>query len=453
MRVHRGLMVLCVALAMSAPAWLVAPGAAWAQEADATYKQHMENGVKLYQERNWSGAISEFQAAYSAKPKASPLLNIALCQKAQFQYPKAIATLESALARHGDSLDAADNAAAREAVAELRSLLGTVRLTVVPADASLRIDGEPLPAGSGRTPIALGPGDHVISASAPGHAPAEQRINVSSGDKDKPVELRLIPNQGRLTVTARLTDSPIAIDQQRVGEGHWSGLLDPGPHSVQIFVPGSSTDGVGRQVMVRAGGADQVKEGDAAMVPLTEGLPPGYFVTGGETETPMADLRGVYALAHGGILLLLGADVGTTLGVRLGWRPRTPFALEALLQADRITNVNEPDANLTMFRIGPNVRFMTPGRSTRYVFAIGGGISIDHVDSLDASSSATGVDGYMNVEHGLETDVGDLVLGGVAYNTLFWLGGPTDGHVDDSTVAFGLALRLGYKTWRDRPKP
>src|ERR1044072_2699300 len=79
--------------------------AATADPATEAYKQHMSNGVKLFQDKNYAAAITEFQAAYDAKPKASPLINIALCHKGMYQYPKAVASLRAALEKHGDAMD------------------------------------------------------------------------------------------------------------------------------------------------------------------------------------------------------------------------------------------------------------------------------------------------------------------------------------------------------------
>ena len=46
----------------------------------------------------------EFEAAYRAEPKASPLVNIALSHKALFEYPQAIAALDRAINQHADTL-------------------------------------------------------------------------------------------------------------------------------------------------------------------------------------------------------------------------------------------------------------------------------------------------------------------------------------------------------------
>ena len=92
----------------------------------------MENGVKLFQDTNFAAALAEFQAAYDAKPSANPLLNVALCEKALFRYPRAIAALEKALALYGGAMDPGDKKASEDAVRAMRALLGTVTVTVTP---------------------------------------------------------------------------------------------------------------------------------------------------------------------------------------------------------------------------------------------------------------------------------------------------------------------------------
>ena len=98
-------MAIASVVAVAAPSG----GTAWAQ-ADS-YKQHMDNGVKLYEDKNYAAAIAEFQAAYEARANPNPLLNIALCDKQMFHYPQAIAALVKALATHGDAMTADDKKA------------------------------------------------------------------------------------------------------------------------------------------------------------------------------------------------------------------------------------------------------------------------------------------------------------------------------------------------------
>src|SRR5262249_30705087 len=114
-------------------------GAAEGADGEAVYKQHMANGVKLFQDKNYQAAIAEFGAAYQAKPKASPLLNTALCYKALFNYPKAIEALEKAIAKNADTLEPKDKRAAEDAIAEMTKLLGYVTVTVFPDTATVSV--------------------------------------------------------------------------------------------------------------------------------------------------------------------------------------------------------------------------------------------------------------------------------------------------------------------------
>jgi hypothetical protein len=181
---RRTLAALAFALPLRGAPWvgvavIATPAAAWAQ-GDA-YKQHMDNGVKLFHDQNYPAAITEFRAAYEARPSPNPLVNIALCEKAVFHYPRAIAALEAAIAKHGDAMDPGDKKAAEEAITEMRGLLGTVTVTVAPQHATVVVDGEELPPGAAHKPIPLGPGAHKIEARAEGFAAGEQSVTVTSG--------------------------------------------------------------------------------------------------------------------------------------------------------------------------------------------------------------------------------------------------------------------------------
>src|SRR5687768_13951352 len=67
-------------------------------------RTHFKNGVKLYRDTNYPGALAEFEAAYAAKPGSGSLQNVALCQKALFRYAEAAETLEQLLALHAAEL-------------------------------------------------------------------------------------------------------------------------------------------------------------------------------------------------------------------------------------------------------------------------------------------------------------------------------------------------------------
>jgi len=209
------------AASSAAPAASAAPSASTTPAAPEPYKQHMDNGIKLYQDGNYPAAIVEFRAAYEAKPKASPLVNVALCYKAKFNYPKAIEALEVALARHGDTMDASDKQAATDAIADMRALLAYATVELTPRQATLLVDGEEQPADAADKPVPLGPGTHQIAARAEGYAPTEQLVTVASGERPT-VKLVLVPDKGWVVVRPLDPRQSIAIDQRAVviGRAH-----------------------------------------------------------------------------------------------------------------------------------------------------------------------------------------------------------------------------------------
>jgi len=426
------------------------PPAAEDTPADS-YKKHMANGVKLFNDGNFAAAIVEFEAAYAERPKASPLLNIALCQKSLFNYPKAIAALERALSLHGDTMEAEDRAASENAIKEMRALLGYVKVELSPSHATLLVDDEPLPQGAADKPVPLGPGKHVLAARADGYESAEETITVTSADRDKIVRLALVPNKGWVVVKTDDPEMAIAIDQQPLALGEWAGLVEPGTHLVQMYKPNGPEYTF--QVLVVAGKAQEVRP-EIGGVPIA--VPrPGTIPTPTPpaakakiAKPPDPPLRGAYALATGGVFLMLGENgAGGTAGARLGYRLRTSIGLE--LMFDYANNKIETTSGtstvaLNSARFGGGIRLMSPGRKARFVATIGGGAAYNW---LGAGKSPGGV-AFVNIDTGFELDWSGVLLGLAAQQTLL-LGGADTPLVElaDPRVTFGLGARIGFGAW------
>jgi hypothetical protein len=193
----------------------------------AGYEQHMASGKKLLEEESWAAARAEFEAAYAAQPKAAALLQIAACEPALQRWPKAIAAVERALRDHAGTLDEAEKKAAEKELAELRASIGTVQVIVAPGIATLRVDGEDQPAEGPQRVLVLGPGPHRLEARLEGWSPAAQTVTITGGDSVA-IKLGLTPDRGRVTVRAPDAAMAIAVDEDAVGQGTWSGWLPPG---------------------------------------------------------------------------------------------------------------------------------------------------------------------------------------------------------------------------------
>jgi hypothetical protein len=458
----------------------IAPRSAHAQP-DA-YKQHMKNGVKLYQDGNFAAALVEFGAAYKAEPKASPLVNVALCHKGLFNYPKAIAALEQALSRHPETMGAEDKKAAEDAIVEMRSLLAFVNVTVKPAAATLIVDGEDQPAGTASKPVPLGPGTHRIGARLDGYAGAEQTVTVASGDKGKPVALTLVANQGFLTVRGDDAKTRVLIDQKDYGVGAWSGLLDPGTHTVQLVKPGARPYEV--HVFIEAGKAQEVRRGFGG-IPIGAPAPPMPVEPPApapkkkpEPEAPPK--RGFFALAMGSLLLPTNSLVnpsnstqkintdyesGGAVGLRAGYRVNTPASFDLMFEYGNVSdeiesNLHNVDYSLSSARLGLNLRLMTPGEKVRLVGTIGGGMVFGDLTVVDTDRvsghrsdvcGCTGIDGFLLGEIGIELDFGGVLLG-LAFRNQFQSSKGMNFNnyepYDNNPIVFiGGGLSIGYGTW------
>lgn len=243
MRLRRALTVQLLALASvglgtgaarSDPANGSAPGSTATEAARA----HFREGVRLYQDGRYSGALSEFEAAFALKPGPGSLQNIALCQKALLRYAPAVDSLARLLGAYAGELSAEELDAARRAKTELEALVRPVRVEVTPANAVITVDALPLaePAGATRR---LNVGVHTFSAAARGYDRMTQTVTVSPGTTLLVVKLALKPNAGFLEVTAVDASHAIAIDGKPVAYGHYASVVTPRvPHLIQIYRPG-----------------------------------------------------------------------------------------------------------------------------------------------------------------------------------------------------------------------
>ncbi|MFT3774092.1 MAG: PEGA domain-containing protein [Minicystis sp.] len=443
-----------------------------AAQADS-YKLHMENGVKLYNDRNWVAAIVEFRAAYEARPNANPLFNIALCEKELYRYHKAIATLETALAKHGSTMDPPDRKAAEDAIKDMRALLGRVVVTTIPPDATLLVDGDELPAEAARKPIELGPGPHKIEAHADGFASTERTVTVASG-KSQDLTIELSADKGLVTVHAPDPRMTISIDQRIVGTGAWSGMLSPGTHLVQMSGTGGAPfEG---QILVIAGKPLDVR--------------PGAGVAPKKDEPALR--RGLYILGTGSLLFSITHppafidpkfDLGGAYGLRIGFQVNNfagfdlSYEHSSISTSQKNDDTGEKGYRILSDRVAAALRLSSPGKVWRFVGTIGGGFVVNGVkfgqfvrdpSVCDISNGnpcpfgvqgSLGVDAFALFEAGAELDL-DHVLIDLGIEAQFQSTGNLTSMVKVNgmdqelgiygahpIVNMGPALRVGYRFW------
>jgi hypothetical protein len=494
---RRGLPLATLALLLSArPAFAQAPGPAAAaapatkppasDERTELARRHFKNGVKLFQDKNYQGALAEFEAAYELKPGASSLQNVALCLKALFRYAEAARKLDLLLARHGSELSEDDRKAVREAIDELNQLVGTILLRVEPAAARVSIDGRSVSAAERAAGIRLDVGEHSVVAEAPGYERLVQIVRVPGGKTHFPVNLALRPVAGFISVITNDRDAAIAVDGQARAFHTWTGPVSPGRHYVQVYKRGFTQ--FQQAVNVELGRTAEVKAA------LGAPLPPGEAeidVTKNAQPGPppvKREQRGWYALAA---LSASGLDespqdldidnaettAAGAFGVRAGYRLWTPIGVELLIDGsrhevkdacDRTKSDCSGDAGLLRkytldsFHIGGNLRIMSSGERFRFSSVVGVG-SVRHKVQVEATSDtandgwdAVGLDPYFLVELGAQANFGHVLA---EIDALLFVDGVTNikrdlpsgeeqrVFKDGGLRMLGLGIRLGWSEW------
>ncbi|MEO7328258.1 MAG: tetratricopeptide repeat protein [Minicystis sp.] len=469
---RRALVLTAWLAARMAPALAVvsalAPRPAFAQTDG--YKQHMENGIKLFQDKNYDAAIVEFRAAYEIRPKANPLINVALAYKAQFKYPKAIDALKLALEKHEDTMGPDDKRAAEGEIKDMAALLAFVQVKTIPAQATLLVDGEEQPAGAADQPIRLGPGTHKIGARAEGYAEIEQTLTVASGENNQLITLTMVADKGWVALTASDPRITISVDQQVLGTGQWSGLLPPGTHLVQMYGPGAPA--YAAQILVVAGKQMTLQQGMGQTMQLT---PPVVAPRKKVEEPPRPSRRGVYLLGSASLLFPTRYPVGfpqpkvnsgAAGGLRAGYQVNSIAGFDLLYQHSSLYTPSgaQEDTGYTLSsdRFGVNLHLGTTGKTVRFTSTIGGGFVSDRASFDNAPpfcgrgcNNASGVDPFFLLEGGIELDFSgvlvDLVLEGQFQSSreITPVGTSSGLSIFDSEplVHLGPGLRIGYGFW------
>jgi hypothetical protein len=453
-----------------------------AAEATAEARRHFKLGIKLYQDTNYPGALAEFEAAYAAKPGPGSLQNVALCQKALFRYREAAATLEELLRAHGTELSEGETKAVAGAISELHGLVGSIVVNVEPSEAKVTIDGRAVPPSELRTGVDVNVGEHTLIADSPGYARLSRVVRVASGQRQLPVELKLRPTDGFLSVIASDPRAAIAIDGTTRAFHEWRGSVKPDTdHLIQVFREGyesfetNVSVALGKTLEVRAKLGPRVA-GGLAEVPVEK---PGSMPAPPPPRVP----RGYYGLLTLGLLRLGEQPLslsGTrsdstmgTIGLRAGYRIWAPVAAEFLIDygnlavKDAMAEGDESSVpraySLSAVRFGPNLRLMTTGKTLRFSSAIGAG-AVHHKLVLDpvagnaslTGGSTSGFDPYFLLELGAQWSIGHFLLGAQVVALIDGATSLNEHNLEGASKAFGntntlpllgLSIHGGYSLW------
>ncbi|HEX3760716.1 MAG TPA: tetratricopeptide repeat protein [Kofleriaceae bacterium] len=175
-------LILAPAPLAAAPARRPAPKPAPRTPEQREADRHFKSGVALFKDGKYAEALAEFERAYEIAPHPLVLYNIAGCHRQLSHYAEAVTYYRRFLTEGKGAVSAERLSGAQAELDAILALVARVTVTVSPADdgATLTVDGSPL--DHPEMPLILPPGEHRLTAHAPGRPDAERSVRVASGD-------------------------------------------------------------------------------------------------------------------------------------------------------------------------------------------------------------------------------------------------------------------------------
>jgi hypothetical protein len=147
---------------------------------DAEYHAAITRALEEYNLGHWTEAKVFFREAHARKPSARTLRGIGLACYESRNYVEAIDYLGQALASSVQPLTAEMRSAAQKLIDQSRQFVMRAEIQLRPASAELFVDGKPVQLGADGSML-LDPGEHELSAVAPGYETAQRRVNTEGG--------------------------------------------------------------------------------------------------------------------------------------------------------------------------------------------------------------------------------------------------------------------------------
>jgi hypothetical protein len=156
-------------------------------------------GVSQLQAKDWKAARSSFETAWALYPHPSILLNLGIARLRTDDPVLAEQDFVKFLSEDSGST-AEELAAARDALAEARTKIGTIRVVASPAAARIVVDGKTIPerVSGGDAAVAeirAKAGKHSVLVDAEGHVPQERNVDLAPR-ADIEVKVTLAPKEG-----------------------------------------------------------------------------------------------------------------------------------------------------------------------------------------------------------------------------------------------------------------
>ena len=244
-----------VALALALTSFSAAARAQTDSEREEA-RTHFQRATQLLAQSRWLDAIPELEVARALAVTPSVLFNLGLAQRAVGRLRASRESFREFLRSDSSAISPARRAEAEGYVAELTQAFAHIELHVAPAEATVTLDGQPVP--SHAPDLEVDPGTHLLSASARGFEHFTRTLEVRSGQRVV-VQTELTPERvlGHLHVATSAPDARIEVDGSYAGASAADSDLPVGRHTVRVTAPGHQP--FTETVTVSAGGTTRVE--------------------------------------------------------------------------------------------------------------------------------------------------------------------------------------------------
>jgi hypothetical protein len=172
------------------------PVSVYEREAREKSRAAFRAGVAQLQSKDWKAARASFESAWALYPHPSILLNLGI---ARLRTDDPVLAEQDFVRFLSEDFGATaeELAGAREALAEARTKIGTIKVVVSPSTARIVVDGRPIAERVASSDEVLAevrakPGRHSVQVDADGHAPQQRTLDLAARAEVE-VKIALVP--------------------------------------------------------------------------------------------------------------------------------------------------------------------------------------------------------------------------------------------------------------------
>ena len=207
-------------------------------------KKAWDAALELFNAKDYARAVVEFQRAYDLSKNPRILYNIAVCERQQLHYARAVDVFQRELAEANGKVPQREIDDIKATIDVLKAFVTTLDLQVDEPGAAVAIDD--LDAGTTplAKPLAVDVGKHAIKIHKDGFKEAVVEIEIHQGDGPQKKSVHLEPVKATVLADVSATGAPAAsiwIDGTDMGPAPFKGRLEIGRHTIQARAPGFVT--------------------------------------------------------------------------------------------------------------------------------------------------------------------------------------------------------------------